>query len=79
VSKIKAAVLVHHGELDQALAGAWPAYNDALAAANVTDKGYIYPGANHGFDNATTPRYDAAAAKLAWARTIAWLNKYLKT
>jgi len=78
VPKIKAAVLVHHGELDTGLAGSWPAYDAALKAANVTHEGYIYPKANHGFHNDTTPRYDEAAAKLAWQRTLDWFNKYLR-
>jgi carboxymethylenebutenolidase len=78
VPKIKAAVLVHHGELDTRLAGTWPDYDKALTAAGVTHEGYIYPKANHGFHNDTTPRYDEAAAKLAWQRTVAWFNKYLR-
>jgi carboxymethylenebutenolidase len=79
VAKIKAAVLVHHGELDKRLVDGWPAYEAALKAANVRYEGYVYPGANHGFHNDTTPRYDEAAAKLAWDRTVGWFNKYLKT
>ncbi|HEU0108947.1 MAG TPA: dienelactone hydrolase family protein [Vicinamibacteria bacterium] len=79
VPKIKAAVLVHHGELDKRLVEGWPAYEAALKAANVRYEGYVYPGANHGFHNDTTPRYDEAAAKLAWERTVAWFNKYLRT
>jgi carboxymethylenebutenolidase len=79
VPKIKAAVLVHHGELDKRLVDGWPAYEAALKAANVRYEGYVYPGANHGFHNDTTPRYDEAAAKLAWERTVGWFNKYLKT
>jgi carboxymethylenebutenolidase len=78
VAKIKAAVLVHHGELDTRLAGTWPAYDQALTAAGVTHEGHIYPKANHGFHNDTTPRYDEANAKLAWQRTLAWFNKYLR-
>jgi carboxymethylenebutenolidase len=78
VPRIKAAVLVHHGELDKRLVDGWPAYEAALKAANVRYEGYVYPGANHGFHNDTTPRYDEAAAKLAWARTVGWFNKYLK-
>ena len=50
----------------------------SFAAAGVTYEGYIYPNAEHGFNNDTTPRYDAAAAKLAWDRTIAHFNKYLR-
>jgi carboxymethylenebutenolidase len=78
VPKIKAAVLVHHGELDKRLVDGWPAYEAALKAANVRYEGFVYPGANHGFHNDTTPRYDEAAAKLAWERTVGWFNKYLK-
>jgi len=78
IPKIKAAVLVHHGELDTRLAETWPAYDAALKAANVPHEGYIYPKANHGFHNDTTPRYDEAAAKLAWGRTLDWFNKYLR-
>jgi carboxymethylenebutenolidase len=78
VPKIKAAVLAHHGELDTRLAASWPAYDAALTAAKIPHEGYIYPKANHGFHNDTTPRYDEAGAKLAWQRTIAWFNKYLK-
>jgi carboxymethylenebutenolidase len=79
VPKIKAAVLVHHGEMDQKLAATWPEYDKALTAAGVPHEGYIYPGAQHGFHNDTTPRYDEAAAKLAWSRTLAWFNKYVRT
>jgi carboxymethylenebutenolidase len=79
VPKIKAAVLVHHGELDQKLAAAWPAYDTALKAAGVPHEGYIYPGAVHGFNNDATPeRYNKAAADLAWQRTIDWFNKYVR-
>jgi carboxymethylenebutenolidase len=79
VSKIKAAVLVHHGELDTRLVEAWPAYEAALKENKVTYEGYIYPKANHGFHNDTTPRYDEAAAKQAWTRTVDWFNKHLRT
>lgn len=79
VGKIKAAVLVHHGETDTRLAQGWPAYDAALKAAGVTHEGYIYPGAGHGFNNDATPaRYNKAAAEQAWKRTIAWFNKYVK-
>ena len=78
IPKIKAPILVHHGELDTRLAGTWPDYDKALTAAGVPHEGYIYPKANHGFHNDTTPRYDEAAAKLAWQRTLAWFNKYLR-
>ena len=77
IPKIKAAILVHHGELDTRLAATWPAYDKALSAANVPHEGYIYPGAGHGFNcDATPERYNKAAADLAWQRTIDWFNKY---
>jgi len=80
VPKIKAAILVHHGEMDTRLAGSWPAYDAALKAANIPHEGYIYPGAVHGFNNDATPaRYNEAAAKQSWTRTIDWFNKYLKS
>jgi len=78
VSKIKAAVLVHHGSLDTRLAGGWPAYEAALKANNVEHAGYIYEGANHGFFNDTTPRYDEAASKLAWSRSLELFKKHLR-
>jgi carboxymethylenebutenolidase len=79
IPKIKAAILVHHGELDTRLAGSWPAYNAALTAANVPHEGYIYAGAVHGFNcDATPERYNKAAADQAWQRTIDWFNKYVR-
>jgi carboxymethylenebutenolidase len=78
VSKIKAAVLVHHGSADTRLVNGWPAYEEALKANKITYEGYIYQGAQHGFHNDTTPRYDEANAKLAWQRTLAHFNKYLR-
>jgi carboxymethylenebutenolidase len=78
VRRIQAAVLVHHGEMDTRLVEGWPAYETALYDNNARFEGYIYPKAQHGFHNDTTPRYDDAAAKLAWQRTLAWFNKYLR-
>jgi len=79
VAKIKAAVLVQHGALDTRLVEAWPAYEAALIAANVTHEGHIYPGAVHGFFNDATPeRYDEAAATEAWTRTVDWFNRYVR-
>jgi carboxymethylenebutenolidase len=79
IPKIKAAILVHHGELDTRLAATWPAYDAALKAINVPHEGYIYPGAVHGFNcDATPERYNKAAADLAWQRTIGWFNKYVQ-
>jgi carboxymethylenebutenolidase len=79
VAKIKAPVLAHYGELDTRITSGWPAFDAALTAAHVQHEGYVYAGANHGFHNDTTPRYDEAAAKLAWQRTLDWFNKYLKS
>lgn len=79
VPKIKAAVLVHHGETDTRLVEAWPAYEAAMKAAGVTHEGHVYPGAGHGFNNDATPqRYNKAAADQAWKRTVAWFNKYVR-
>lgn len=77
-AKIKAPVLVHHGEMDTRLVGSWPAYEAALTSAGVVHEGYVYAGAQHGFHNDTTPRYDKAAATLAWQRTLDWFNTHLR-
>ena len=77
VSRIKAPVMVHLAELDTRINEGWPAYEQALKANKVTYQGYIYPGVNHGFHNDSTPRYDEAAATLAWDRTLSWFGKYL--
>src|SRR6267142_4103076 len=76
-ARIKAPLLLHYASLDTRINGGWPAYEEALKANHVTYTAYIYEGANHGFHNDTTPRYDEAAAKLAWQRTLDFLDKYL--
>jgi carboxymethylenebutenolidase len=76
-AKIKAPLLLHYASLDTRINGGWPAYEEALKANHVTYTAYVYEGANHGFHNDTTPRYDVAAAKLAWQRTLDFFNKYL--
>jgi carboxymethylenebutenolidase len=76
-AKIMAPLQAHYGELDTRITSGWPAFDAALTAAKVTHEGYVYMGANHGFHNDTTPRYDEAAAKLAWERTLGWFKKYL--
>ncbi|SIQ38109.1 carboxymethylenebutenolidase [Rhizobium sp. RU35A] len=77
VAKIKAPLLIHYAELDTRINEGWSAYEAALKANHKTYEAYIYPGVNHGFHNDSTPRYDEAAAKLAWDRTIAWFKRYL--
>jgi carboxymethylenebutenolidase len=77
VPKIKAAMLIQSAEVDDRINASWPAYETALKAANVKYERFQYPGTQHGFNNDTTPRYDAAAAKLAWERTLAHFKKYL--
>ncbi|MBT9372848.1 YghX family hydrolase [Rhizobium sp. CSW-27] len=77
VARIKAPLLIHYAELDTRINEGWPAYEAALKANQKTYEAYIYPGVNHGFHNDSTPRYDEAAAKLAWERTIAWFRRYL--
>jgi carboxymethylenebutenolidase len=78
VAKIKAPINAMYGEADTRISGGWDAFDKALTAANVPHEGHIYPGAQHGFHNDTTPRFDANAAKDAETRMIAWFNKYLK-
>ena len=78
VTKIKASLLLHHAELDQRVNEGWPAYEAALKKAGTRYTAHTYAGANHGFHNDTTPRYDEAAAKLAWRRTIEFFNATLR-
>lgn len=78
VANIKATLLLHFAEVDERINAAWPAYEAALKAANVKYQAYQYPGTQHGFNNDTTPRYDEAAAKLAWQRTIGFFNTHLR-
>src|SRR6187401_1477970 len=78
VPKIKAPLLIQSAEVDERINASWPAYETALKAANVRAERFVYPGTQHGFNNDTTPRFDATAAKLAWERTIAHFNKHLR-
>lgn len=78
VSQIKAPLLIHFAEKDDRINAAWPAYEAALKASGVNHEAFIYQGTQHGFNNDTTPRYDEAAAKLAWKRTIAFFNAQLR-
>lgn len=77
-AKIKAPLLLHYAGKDDRINAGWPAYEAALKAAGVKYQAHIYPEVQHGFNNDTTPRYDEAAAKLAWERTIAFFNANLR-
>lgn len=77
VPKIEAPLLIQMGELDERINAGWPAFKDALDANNKTYEAYIYEGANHGFHNDSTPRYDEPMAELAQQRTIDWFKTYL--
>lgn len=78
-SKVKAPLLVHLAEHDERINASWPPYEAALRAAGVKFEVFRYPGTQHGFHNDTTPRYDEAAAKLAWQRTIALFDRTLRS
>jgi carboxymethylenebutenolidase len=77
-AKIKAPINAQYGELDTRITSGWQAFDATLTAAHVPHEGHVYKGANHGFHNDTTPRYDEAAAKEAWQHTLDWFNKYLR-
>jgi len=78
VARIKAAMLIHYAGLDTRVNAGWPAYEEALKANHVNYQEFVYDNANHGFHNDTTPRYDKAAATLAWQRTLEHFDKYLR-
>jgi carboxymethylenebutenolidase len=78
VPKIKAPLLLHYAATDPGVNAGWPAYEEALKANSKTYTAYTYENTQHGFHNDTTPRYDEAAAKLAWQRTLEFFNKYLR-
>lgn len=77
VRRIKAPLLIHFAENDARVNSMWPAYEQALKAAGASYEAYVYPGTQHGFHNNSTPRYNEAAAKLAWQRTIDFFRKNL--
>ncbi|OGB32698.1 MAG: carboxymethylenebutenolidase [Burkholderiales bacterium RIFCSPLOWO2_12_FULL_61_40] len=77
-AQVKAPLLIHFAAVDERINAAWPAYEAALQAAGVHYTAYQYPGTQHGFNNDTTPRFDAAAAKLAWERTLTFLTLKLR-
>jgi carboxymethylenebutenolidase len=78
VPNIQAPLMVHFAENDKGINAAWPPYEAALKANGKTHEAFIYPGTQHGFHNDTTPRFDKAAAELAWSRTVDFFNKNLR-
>ncbi|MFT4045870.1 MAG: dienelactone hydrolase family protein [Solimonas sp.] len=78
VPKIKASLLLQYAGADDRINAGWPTYETALKAAHVDYQAYVYPGVQHGFNNDTTPRYDEAAARLAWQRTVEFFNQHLR-
>jgi carboxymethylenebutenolidase len=79
VPKIEAPLLLQYAGNDDRVNAGWPAYEEALKANGVEYTAHVYPGTNHGFHNDTTPRYDEAAAKLAWERTLAFFDEHLRS
>jgi carboxymethylenebutenolidase len=78
-AKVKAPLLIHFAGIDERINAGWPPYEAALKAAGARYTAHTYAGTQHGFNNDTTPRFDAAAAKLAWDRTLAFFNQQLRT
>jgi carboxymethylenebutenolidase len=78
VPDIKSPLLIHFAENDERVNASWPPYEQALKAAKIPYEAHIYPGTQHGFNNDTTPRFDEAAATLAWQRSIAFFNAHLR-
>jgi carboxymethylenebutenolidase len=79
VPKIKTPLLIQAAETDDRINKSWPEFEAALKSAKVNYQHFLYPGTQHGFNNDTTPRYDKAAAKLSWQRTIAFFNQHLRS
>jgi carboxymethylenebutenolidase len=77
VPKIQAPLLIHYAETDERINAGWPAYEAALQSNKKNYEVFFYPGTQHGFNNDTTPRYDAEAAKVAWSRTVEFFKKNL--
>jgi carboxymethylenebutenolidase len=78
VASIKASLLLHYAGVDDRINAGWPAYEAALKAAHIDYQAFLYPGVQHGFNNDTTPRFDAAAAALAWKRSVEFFNAHLR-
>ncbi|PKP74227.1 MAG: dienelactone hydrolase [Alphaproteobacteria bacterium HGW-Alphaproteobacteria-6] len=77
VPRIRASLLIHYAGLDERINAGWPDYEAALKAAGTDFQAWVYEGASHGFHNDSTPRYDAAAAELAWERTVTFFREKL--
>ncbi len=77
-ARIRAPLLIHYAGEDARINAGWPKYEEALKAAGVRYEAYIYPGVQHGFNNDTTPRFDEAAARLAWQRTVDFFKHHLR-
>ncbi len=77
-AKVKAPLLIHFAAVDERINAAWPAYEAALKAAGARYTAHQYPGTQHGFNNDTTPRFDAAAARLSWERTLVFFREHLR-
>jgi len=77
-AKIKSPIMAHYASEDHRITDGWPAFEKVLAAHHVEHHGYVYPNTQHGFHNDTTPRYDEAAAKLSWQRTLDFFKQHLK-
>lgn len=77
VARIRAPLLIHYAGLDERINAGWPAYEAALQENGKTYEAFVYPEVNHGFHNDTTPRFDQAAADLAWSRTLDWFRRHL--
>ncbi len=76
-AKIRAPMLLHYASEDHRITSGWPAFEKVLLAQGVEYHAYIYPKTQHGFHNDTTPRYDEAAAKLSWQRTLDFFARHL--
>ncbi len=79
VPRIKAPLQLHYAGNDERINAGWPAYETALLAAGVRHEAHLYPGTQHGFHNDSTPRFDAAAAGLAWQRTLTFFERHLRS
>ena len=75
--KVRTPLLIHYAEVDERINALWPAYEEALKASGTPHEVYFYPGTQHGFHNNSTPRYNEAAAKLAWERTVEFFRQHL--